>query len=55
MILALFRALEADVEFLHVVIDQGDFVVAHQHLHDVCLDSALWTGHVGGVVLFLAD
>jgi hypothetical protein len=53
-ILALFRTLEANVELLHVVVDQSDFIVAHQHLHDVCLDSALWTRHDGGVVLFLA-
>lgn len=50
--LTLFGALEADVEFLHVVVHQSDFVVAHQHLHDVCLDSALGTGHLGGIVPF---
>jgi hypothetical protein len=46
-LLTLFGTLEADVELLHVVVDQCDFVVAHQHLHDVRLDSALWTGHFG--------
>jgi hypothetical protein len=42
---------------LHVVVDQSDFVVAHQHLHDVRLDSALWTGHYGlcVIVLFLRE
>jgi hypothetical protein len=48
-----FRTLEADVELLHVVVDQSDFVVTHQHLHDVGLDSALWAGHCDGVVLVL--
>ena len=26
---------EADVEFLHVVVDESDFVVTHHHLHDI--------------------
>jgi hypothetical protein len=53
--LTLFGTLEADVELLHVVVDQRYFVIAHQHLHDVRLDSALWTGHFGlcVIVLFL--
>lgn len=46
--LTLFGPLEAHVELLHVVVDERDFVVAHQHLHDVCLDSALGTRHFGG-------
>jgi hypothetical protein len=49
--LTLFRTLEAHIELLHVVVDQCDFVVAHQHLHDVRLDSALWTGHFGLFVM----
>jgi hypothetical protein len=55
--LTLFRTLEADVELLHVVVDQRYFVVAHQHLHDVRLDSALRTGHFGlcVTVLFLRE
>jgi hypothetical protein len=55
--LTLFRTLEAHIELLHVVVDQCDFVVAHQHLHDVRLDSALWTGHVGlcVIVFFLRE
>lgn len=41
---SLIRSLEPDIEFLHIVVDQGDFVVAHQHLHDLDrekLESAL--------------
>lgn len=49
--LTLFRPLEANVEFLHVVVDEGDFIIAHQHLHDVRLDSALWAGHLDCVLL----
>lgn len=49
--LTLFRTLEADVELLHVVVDQCYFVVAHQHLHDIRLDPALWAGHFGWCVM----
>lgn len=52
--LTLFRPLEADVELLHVVVYQRDLVVAHQHLHDVRLDSALRAGHLGCAPLLLS-
>ena len=28
--------------YLHVVVHESDLVVAHEQLHDVCLDPALW-------------
>lgn len=31
----LFRSLEADVELLHVVVDQCDLIIAHEQLHHV--------------------
>lgn len=49
MLLTLFWSLEADIEFLHVVVDKSDFIIAHQHLHDVRLNSALGTRHLGGM------
>jgi hypothetical protein len=39
-------AFEADVELLHVVVDQGNFIVAHHHLHHVCLYPTLWAAHL---------
>ena len=46
-LLTLVGALESYVELLHVVIHERDFVVAHEHLHDVGLDAALGTAHLG--------
>ena len=40
--LTLSWPVKADVELLHVIIDKGDFIVAHEKLHDICLDPALW-------------
>lgn len=42
------RPLERDVEFLHAVIDQGDLVVAHHHLHDICLYPPFGARHPAG-------
>lgn len=53
--LTFFRTLEANVELLHVVVHQSDFVVAHQHLHDIGLDSALWARHFECSVLARLD
>lgn len=39
-------AFKANVELLHVVIDECDFVVAHHHLHDICFYSPLWAAHL---------
>lgn len=43
-----FRSLEYHVEFLHAVVDQGDFVVAHHELHHVCFYTAFRTRHCAG-------
>ena len=39
------RTLERHIELLHVVVDQGDLVVAHHHLHHVGLYPPLWARH----------
>jgi hypothetical protein len=35
---------------LHIVVDQCDLVVAHQHLHDIRLDPSPRTTHGGQLV-----
>lgn len=39
-------AFEADVELLHIVVDEGNFVVAHHHLHHVCFYPTFWAAHL---------
>lgn len=38
-------AFEDDVEFLHVVIDERDLVVAHHELHHIRLYPPFWAAH----------
>lgn len=45
-LLTLSRALEYDIEFLHVVIDERDLVVTHHELHDIGLYPSLRTAHL---------
>jgi hypothetical protein len=43
--LTLGWAFEDDEELLHIVVDEGDFVVTHHQLHHVRLYSSLRTAH----------
>ena len=54
--LTLSRTVKPDIELLHVVIDQSDFVVAHEELHHIRLDPPLWRTHLEeprGTLMFL--
>jgi hypothetical protein len=42
------RSLEPDIELLHVVVNKCDFIVAHEHLHDICLYPTARATHDGG-------
>jgi len=40
--------LESHVELLHIVVYQSDFIVTHQHLHNISFDSSAWATHLVG-------
>lgn len=40
-----FWTFEPYIELLHTIIDEANFIVRHQHLHDIGFDPALGRTH----------